>query len=99
MVDCTRRAHTPRIDRDYDPRGPTGPTAFWKISDKVSDGSNDHHVLMDDYEEVELQDGDYFPGESDEERSEDDGEDGSGQVEIELFIGSEVELAEILFNQ
>ncbi|KAK8010470.1 hypothetical protein PG990_009435 [Apiospora arundinis] len=28
---------------DFDPRGPTGPTAFWKISERSSSGKNGNH--------------------------------------------------------
>lgn len=40
------------FDKDYDPRGPAGPTAFWKISDRVTHVSHQRQVvdplLMDD---------------------------------------------------
>jgi hypothetical protein len=26
------------FDKDFDPHGPAGPTAFWKISDRVEEG-------------------------------------------------------------
>jgi hypothetical protein len=67
----------------------------------MGESTNDHHVFMDEFEEVELPDGDYFPADSDEEEESDrEGEDDeNGQVEIELFIGTESELTEILFNQ
>ncbi len=36
------------LGRDFDPNGPCGPTAFWKISDHKSQ-SNDLQVLRDDF--------------------------------------------------
>lgn len=59
--------------RDYDPRGPAGPTAFWKISDKTSQGA-EKELLTDEYDEdVELPSGEYFHDDDD-----DDGEGSSG---------------------
>ncbi|KAK6085708.1 hypothetical protein SCUP515_00815 [Seiridium cupressi] len=91
---------------DYDPRGPAGPTAFWKISDKVSHGA-EKELLTDEYDEVDLPDGDYYPDQDvdDDDEDEEDGEVDSNEdlddenvqsVEIEFVIGSEAELAEIL---
>ncbi|KAK8106170.1 hypothetical protein PG999_009529 [Apiospora kogelbergensis] len=33
------------FDKDFDPRGPTGPTAFWKISEKSSGQNGSHRDL------------------------------------------------------
>ncbi|KAK1836618.1 hypothetical protein QBC39DRAFT_89137 [Podospora conica] len=62
------------FDVDYDPHGPCGPTAFWKISDRVPHGGNDQDAMLHDQEillhdflpivdgyEVEVDDG-YLPG-------------------------------------
>ena len=29
------------FDKDFDPRGPAGPTAFWKISDDIVEDRDD----------------------------------------------------------
>lgn len=29
------------FDKDFDPHGPAGPTAFWKISDRISESNED----------------------------------------------------------
>ncbi|KAK8090995.1 hypothetical protein PG994_000500 [Apiospora phragmitis] len=34
------------FDKDYDPRGPTGPTAFWKISERSSGQTESHRDLL-----------------------------------------------------
>ncbi|KAI4603336.1 hypothetical protein KJ359_006129 [Pestalotiopsis sp. 9143b] len=61
------------FDKDYDPRGPAGPTAFWKISDKTSQGA-EKELLTDEYDEnVELPSGEYFDDDDDE-----DGHDSQG---------------------
>ncbi|KAI3402171.1 hypothetical protein diail_100 [Diaporthe ilicicola] len=39
------------FDKDYDPSGPVGPTAFWKISDRQP-GSRDDHVTEHDYRAI-----------------------------------------------
>ncbi|KAL1879713.1 hypothetical protein Daus18300_001550 [Diaporthe australafricana] len=39
------------FDKDYDPSGPVGPTAFWKISDRQP-GSCDDHVTEHDYRAI-----------------------------------------------
>ncbi|KAI1877032.1 uncharacterized protein JN550_001104 [Neoarthrinium moseri] len=81
------------FDKDYDPRGPAGPTAFWKTSDKVTHGSHEHQAFLDEYQEIELADADYDPEQ--DEGVEDDVDD---DVEIELFLGPEVDLAHILHS-
>ncbi|KAI0523685.1 hypothetical protein F5B22DRAFT_409150 [Xylaria bambusicola] len=60
------------FDKDFDPRGPAGPTAFWKISDKEPSALNEagEAELMT---QVDVLDGDY---ETDENGDEDDVEDG-----------------------
>ncbi|ETS82573.1 hypothetical protein PFICI_04449 [Pestalotiopsis fici W106-1] len=94
------------FDKDYDPRGPAGPTAFWKISDKTTQGS-EKELLTGDDEDVELPDGDYYPEDDNEgmEEDEDDDEDANEDeglssddedMEIELVIGSAAELVEVL---
>ncbi|KAG6366353.1 hypothetical protein INS49_000530 [Diaporthe citri] len=39
------------FDKDYDPSGPVGPTAFWKISDRQP-GSRDDHITENDYRAI-----------------------------------------------
>ncbi|KAJ0115298.1 f-box domain-containing protein [Diaporthe amygdali] len=39
------------FDKDYDPSGPVGPTAFWKISDRQP-GSRDDHITEHDYRAI-----------------------------------------------
>ncbi|KAI8624253.1 hypothetical protein F5Y19DRAFT_320085 [Xylariaceae sp. FL1651] len=66
------------FDKDYDPRGPAGPTAFWKISDNnrpKADGDNDEIGASDLYDDVDELDGDY-EGHHDEE-------DDSGEESLE----------------
>ncbi|KAK5624767.1 hypothetical protein RRF57_000482 [Xylaria bambusicola] len=65
------------FDKDFDPRGPAGPTAFWKISDKepsALNGAGQDELVA----QVDVLDGDFETdedGEEDEEE-EDDVEDG-----------------------
>ena len=53
-------------NRDYDPSGPCGPTAFWKISDREPK-SDDQQVLLNDF--LPIVDGyeEDFDGEEEEE--------------------------------
>ncbi|KAH8750559.1 F-box domain-containing protein [Diaporthe sp. PMI_573] len=39
------------FDKDYDPSGPVGPTAFWKLSDRHP-GSRDEHITENDYRAI-----------------------------------------------
>lgn len=36
------------FDRDYDPHGPCGPTAFWKVSDRGPD-NDENRILLQDF--------------------------------------------------
>ena len=82
------------FDRNYDPHGPCGPTAFWKISDRESEaedarvGYHDFLPLLDGAEPDDYDD-DYEPG-GDEEEDDDDDE---GENEDE----EEGELQDVLF--
>ncbi|KAI1281173.1 hypothetical protein F5Y07DRAFT_320984 [Xylaria sp. FL0933] len=63
------------FDKDFDPRGPAGPTAFWKVSDKNGSGDSpgtDEHELLAQVEDLS---GDY-ESDQDEEDGEDEDEDG-----------------------
>jgi len=75
------------FDKDYDPHGPCGPTAFWKISDRESkseDTQVNYHDFLplldgaepDDYDE------DYEPGPNDD----DDDDDEEEERELEGFM-------------
>jgi len=85
-----------RSNRDYDPHGPCGPTAFWKISDREP-RSDDHQVelndflpLVDGYEQDPEQDDGYIY----------DSDDGGDQVDdesedVEVFLPVDIEYIEI----
>ncbi|KAK3944895.1 hypothetical protein QBC46DRAFT_350253 [Diplogelasinospora grovesii] len=67
------------FDKDYDPQGPVGPTAFWKVSDREPN-SDDQQVLLHDflpivdgYEDTEDHDHDH------------DHEGPGGELEMDLF--------------
>ncbi|KAI1130541.1 hypothetical protein F5Y10DRAFT_235477 [Nemania abortiva] len=68
------------FDKDFDPRGPAGPTAFWKISDKSRSEQNGGRHEDDLLAEVDELDGDY---ESDQDG---EGDDDSDEVEVEVEI-------------
>ncbi|KAI0972640.1 hypothetical protein F4678DRAFT_428859 [Xylaria arbuscula] len=59
------------FDKDFDPRGPAGPTAFWKISDKNGSGDNagDENDLLAQVDDL---DGDYGSDQDDEEEEEEE---------------------------
>ncbi|KAI1447628.1 hypothetical protein F5Y02DRAFT_349218 [Annulohypoxylon stygium] len=74
------------FDKDFDPRGPAGPTAFWKVSDKVME-SGGYRALLQDFLPL-IRDG---PDETtDLENSqlgdddEDEGEDDEPGLELEI---------------
>lgn len=74
------------MSRDFDPRGPAGPTAFWKVSDKVME-SGGYRALLQDFLPL-IRDG---PDETtDLENSqlgdddEDEGEDDEPGLELEI---------------
>ncbi|KAH8681249.1 F-box domain-containing protein [Xylariales sp. PMI_506] len=98
------------FDKDYDPRGPAGPSAFWKISDKISSGPNEHHAFLHQYSDIEIIDGDYVPddeevreseddeeGEVEDEDDDDDDEDGYNQDHDDLVDVEDVEI-ELIFG-
>ncbi|KAI1779607.1 hypothetical protein F4818DRAFT_146314 [Hypoxylon cercidicola] len=63
------------FDKDFDPRGPAGPTAFWKVSDKVTE-SGGRRALMQDFLPL-IQDqlgvaGDEYADQSGEDEDDDD---------------------------
>ncbi|OTB03725.1 hypothetical protein M426DRAFT_41640, partial [Hypoxylon sp. CI-4A] len=51
------------FDKDFDPRGPAGPTAFWKVSDKISE-SGGAMALMQDF--LPDQDSDFYDPDQDD---------------------------------
>jgi len=68
--------------RNFDPRGPAGPTAFWKISNKNQSSTNSDDDEDDDlYADADDLDGDYGSGEDgeDEDGEEEDGEEEDGE--------------------
>ncbi|KAI1426835.1 hypothetical protein F5Y12DRAFT_793566 [Xylaria sp. FL1777] len=76
------------FDKDFDPRGPAGPTAFWKISDRngYSPQAGDENDLLAQVDEL---DGDYESNQdgeeeddSDENEAEDDEEEQEEDPEI-----------------
>lgn len=65
-------------DRDYDPRGPVGPTAFWKISDQIATSNAEQRAMLNDFlpmAEIEM-DADYEPLSDEEEEEDDEDEEG-----------------------
>ncbi|KAI1079209.1 hypothetical protein F5B20DRAFT_185239 [Whalleya microplaca] len=86
------------FDKDFDPRGPAGPTAFWKVSDTVAE-SGGYRALMREilpllHEQLAdgESDGDYeFPQADDEVEEGEDEEDEEGEDEP----GVEIEIADV----
>jgi hypothetical protein len=86
--------------RDYDPHGPCGPTAFWKISDREP-RSDDHQVelndflpIVDGYEhEFELEH--EHEHDFDAEQSDYSGPDDEEDQDVELYLPVDVEFIEI----
>jgi hypothetical protein len=72
------------FDKDFDPHGPAGPTAFWKHSDNTttSDSSDEEDY---EYEEIEEE---YEEEEEEEEEEEGDGgdEDGPSNGSLEITL-------------
>jgi len=65
------------FDRDYDPRGPVGPTAFWKISDQIAASNAEQRAMLNDFlpmTEIEM-DADYEPLSEDDDEDDEDEED------------------------
>jgi hypothetical protein len=80
------------FDKDYDPHGPCGPTAFWKISDRDSK-DEDGHVLYSDFlplldgaeaagDAEDGEDGEYAPVDGEDDDDE-DGEGGTRTLELD----------------
>ncbi|KAI0834050.1 hypothetical protein F5Y06DRAFT_279715 [Hypoxylon sp. FL0890] len=63
------------FDKDFDPRGPAGPTAFWKVSDRVTE-SGDAQAVMQDFLPL-IQD-------QPDEYEDDDGEEEEPGLELEI---------------
>lgn len=57
------------FDKDFDPHGPAGPTAFWKISDKNQPKGSEEHDLLAEMDDL---DGDYESIRDGEGEDEDD---------------------------
>ncbi|XXG94263.1 hypothetical protein Hte_000517 [Hypoxylon texense] len=57
--------------RDFDPRGPAGPTAFWKVSDKVTE-SGGYRALMQDFLPQDQLDDEFEVGQSEDEGDSDE---------------------------
>lgn len=68
MMTFTRQLNIGAL-RDYDPRGPAGPTAFWKISDKNQPNYGNENDLLAEMDEI---DGDYESNHDGEDPSDDD---------------------------
>ncbi|KAJ1331749.1 F-box-like domain-containing protein [Microdochium nivale] len=64
------------FDRDYDPRGPVGPTAFWKISDRIAASNHEQRVMLNDFlpvlDAVAMEDDIEYESDSDDEEEDDD---------------------------
>ncbi|KAI0160416.1 hypothetical protein GGR57DRAFT_499824 [Xylariaceae sp. FL1272] len=86
------------FDKDFDPRGPAGPTAFWKVSDKIhrakSGGEDDDSDdgMFDDLDIYDELDGNYVELEVEfiEEEESDEDEDDS-ELEADLVEHTEGE--------
>ncbi|KXJ95403.1 hypothetical protein Micbo1qcDRAFT_230668 [Microdochium bolleyi] len=82
------------FDRDYDPRGPVGPTAFWKISDRIAASNHEQRVMLNDFLPIleAVMDDDYEPDSDeedvdDEDDDDDDNTNDNGEEENEDGIG------------
>jgi hypothetical protein len=49
LLPCFAFANILRISRDHDPRGPAGPTAFWKLSDFRQSNPNHSQVMLHEF--------------------------------------------------
>ncbi|KAK8028941.1 hypothetical protein PG991_005997 [Apiospora marii] len=97
------------FDKDFDPRGPTGPTAFWKISERSSGQTENQRDLLyaggvltdnpnydpdyDSSDDLDVGSEDGSDGEDEEE------EDDELNIEIELLIGGGVRIADASSSQ
>jgi hypothetical protein len=78
--------------RDYDPHGPCGPTAFWKISDREP-MSDDHQVGLNDF--LPIVDGLEQEFNVDDDDSNDNGEGTIEEAEVDFYLPGDVEFIEI----
>jgi len=80
------------FDKDYDPHGPCGPTAFWKISDRDNQNA-DSHVLYHDFLPL-LDEEDIGDADDDDYEGEENGDDGDEEEiaippeDLEYFLGA-----------
>ncbi|KAI1498717.1 hypothetical protein F5X99DRAFT_392444 [Biscogniauxia marginata] len=76
------------FDKDYDPRGPAGPTAFWKVSDRTTSTNRSFlHEFMPPMMELSDDDDDddiFHFGESDEDDGEEHASDPPDHVEPDV---------------
>ncbi|KAI2469880.1 hypothetical protein F4781DRAFT_202992 [Annulohypoxylon bovei var. microspora] len=75
------------FDKDFDPRGPAGPTAFWKVSDRVTE-SGGYRALMQDFLPL-------IQGEPDDPTDYENGQSGDDEGEEDDEPGHELEITEI----
>ncbi|OTA69559.1 hypothetical protein K449DRAFT_384523 [Hypoxylon sp. EC38] len=76
------------FDKDFDPRGPAGPTAFWKVSDRVTE-SGGYRALMQDFLPLIQDQPDEStddPSHSEDDDEDDDDEDEEDEPGLELEI-------------
>ncbi|KAI1381916.1 hypothetical protein F4677DRAFT_9300 [Hypoxylon crocopeplum] len=71
------------FDKDFDPRGPAGPTAFWKISDRITESGGVRAVMQDFLPLVQDQLDEYDPDQSEDDEG-DDGDDDEPGLELEI---------------
>ena len=90
LVGCQIRALQSLADspgRDFEPEGPAGPTAYWKITDEVDDDKSRHdQLLAAQYSGLDSSDDDDAVHEDDD--SEDDDEDFDPETSNMVFLTS-----------
>lgn len=69
--------------RDFDPRGPAGPTAFWKVSDRVTE-SGGYRALMHDFLPLIQDQLDETTDEYEPEQFGDEGDEDEAGLELEI---------------
>ncbi|KAI2602850.1 hypothetical protein GGR54DRAFT_466018 [Hypoxylon sp. NC1633] len=72
------------FDKDFDPRGPAGPTAFWKVSDWVTESGGYRALMQGIQDRLDESAEDYIPGQSEEEEEEDEEEEDEPGLELEI---------------
>lgn len=88
--------------RDYDPHGPCGPTAFWKISDREAH-SADHQVELNDFlpivdgyeQDLELDLEHTYDAEQSDDSGPVDDEEEDEDEDVEGFLPVDIEYIEI----